>query len=938
MKSNPAAPAANKRRGSMIPTTYEDADRLLARDASSLGSAWPRPDHCLLIAAACASPDHAVAAWRRWASSSHAADLNELDIGASRLLGHAAVRLRRLGLRDPILERALTMYRYTWCTNQLRTRAALEVIGALEREGIPVLPLKGLALLCGYYADIGLRPMLDIDLLVPPAQAPSAVRVLTQSGWSPPHLPLHPALRAGHLPPDYSCQLQRASVKLDLHWYVLAQDASATLARPFFAHATRRTLGGASVLCPHATELLLQVCLHGIVNSRVPPLFWAVDAVCLIAAGEIDWQRLVATAAARRLTLPVYDALRYLSHDLDADVPKTALDAFGATTICELESMEHAAMTRRFNESSDPERWSMHHLIRRRREETLGDGSRLGEAKDSPILVREPHADNARAQPPPCDPSPLPPEPLITCLCVTENRPAFVPWLLWNYDRQSWPRRELVIVDSSDPPLALPDRPDVRILHLPPGTPLGRKRNLALDAVRGEAFAWFDDDDWQHPSRLAWLVDRLQRQALGPGVTHCGPNAAWFVDVFGDGCVEFCDPRAALFNGSLFITARTRAYRFAEGQRVAEDVNWLASFDRDARSIPLARNLPPVFFWLCHDTNVANSRRARALHRSPDEVRVALGDDWGDTDRQLAALSERLGGAWRGAPVPKAAPLTGARPRIWVVTPCMNRLAFLRETAPRVLSRPEVGYCLVDYSCPDRCGEWLEAEFGAAVREGRCVVERIVGKTSFNKCEAHNAGAGRAIGEGAEYLVFLDADTVLETGFFDWLLPQLEPKRFLIAARGPDGRDVPSLTGLLAVSAAAFAETDGFDVEFRGWGSEDIEMRLRLHVLHGLSFDDVPLSLMNPIAHDDVLRAAYYEEKNIARSDQRNFSRMMGKLQGWRQTRPFDQAVAARLFYKAPFARSAPSPAYPRRAPATLDPASRQDSARPRGLAPVDPS
>jgi len=36
-------------------------------------------------------------------------------------------------------------------------------------------------------------------------------------------------------------------------------------------------------------------------------------------------------------------------------------------------------------------------------------------------------------------------QPLISCLCVTENRPAFLPWLLWNYERQTWARRELVV-------------------------------------------------------------------------------------------------------------------------------------------------------------------------------------------------------------------------------------------------------------------------------------------------------------------------------------------------------------------------------------------------------------------------------------------------------------------------------------------------------------
>ena len=61
--------------------------------------------------------------------------------------------------------------------------------------------------------------------------------------------------------------------------------------------------------------------------------------------------------------------------------------------------------------------------------------------------------------------------PLVSCLCVTEGRPAFMPWLLWCFDRQQWPHRELVIVDSSPQPFQAGGRDDVRVVTAPPGTP-----------------------------------------------------------------------------------------------------------------------------------------------------------------------------------------------------------------------------------------------------------------------------------------------------------------------------------------------------------------------------------------------------------------------------------------------------------------------------------
>jgi hypothetical protein len=894
-------------RGTLIATTYAAARTLLARDAPSLGAAWPNPEHQLLLIAVCGERDRAIAAWEKWAASPFAADLDALGAGMSRLLGHTARRLRGFGVRDPLLERALPVYRHTWCTNQLRVHAAIAAIGTLDKAKITALPLKGLALLTGYYPDLGLRPMLDIDLLVAPEHLGRALKALMAEGWRPLHQPVHPTMLQGTIPNGgYSCDLHRANTKLDLHWYALAQDPSVEGARPFFTHARPRALGNTRVLCPNVTELLFHVCAHGVGWNALASTLWAADAHCLITSDEpIDWRRLVTTAAARRLTVPIYDALCFLSDKLGTPVPQYALDALGATVVCELEPMEHAADALRPGESSVPERWAKSHLTRRRRNGTLGPGAILDEATLRALDAKAPNA----VAPPAIVPNVArASEPLISCLCVTENRAAFIPWMLWNYDRQTWARRELVIVDSSEPPLALPARPDVRIVRAPPKTPLGQKRNMALDAAQGEAFAWFDDDDWQHPLRLAWLVRLLTGSSGGANPTHAGPRRAWFVDLFGDGCMEHVATGAPLFNGSLFNMSLVKRYRFRDDLRQLESTMWLDTFQHVSPSVSMQPHMPPVFFWLSHDANAVNVRRTRRFNRPLGHLRTVIGDDWGDTDAQLAALRGRLGTLATASTPSARANAQPATPRLWVITPCMNRLSFLKQTAPRLLAQRDIGFCLVDYSCPESSGDWLEAEFASAVRAGRCIVERVRGKTLFNKSAAHNAGARRAIAAGAEHLCFLDVDTVVEPRFFEWLAPRLDTKRFLIAGRDDAGFDVPSLTGLLVVGAGAFAGTDGFDEGFRGWGSEDVEMRLRLHVLHGLPYEDVPASLTRALPHDDELRASHYDERNIGQSDRRNFSRAVAKLHTWRKIRPFDPGTTSRLFYKPPIGSSIGGP------------------------------
>jgi len=236
----------------------------------------------------------------------------------------------------------------------------------------------------------------------------------------------------------------------------------------------------------------------------------------------------------------------------------------------------------------------------------------------------------------------IPEKPLVSCLCVTENRQAFMPWLLWNYDRQFWNRRELIVVDSSDPPVTLPKREDIRLIHVAPGTSLGKKRNVALAAARGEVVAWFDDDDWQHPKRLGLLVPLLRQQAEAIGASFIGPSKSYFLDVRGHRCARYVMHRYAIFNGSIFYREMVRHARFPEDVLRTEDTRWIATLLRKRQGAALVNDHPTLFFWLSHFVNVTNANHVRNLPLDANELVRGLGSAWSDTPAQLAALRERL--------------------------------------------------------------------------------------------------------------------------------------------------------------------------------------------------------------------------------------------------------------------------------------------------------
>lgn len=99
---------------------------------------------------------------------------------------------------------------------------------------------------------------------------------------------------------------------------------------------------------------------------------------------------------------------------------------------------------------------------------------------------------------------------LVSCLCVTRNRVPMLRRAVACFLSQTHAPRELVVVYESDDSasrdfLATLSDPAIRAVEVPaePKQPLGRLRNISLEAARGHYVAQWDDDDWFAPARLA---------------------------------------------------------------------------------------------------------------------------------------------------------------------------------------------------------------------------------------------------------------------------------------------------------------------------------------------------------------------------------------------------------------------------------------------------
>ena len=211
----------------------------------------------------------------------------------------------------------------------------------------------------------------------------------------------------------------------------------------------------------------------------------------------------------------------------------------------------------------------------------------------------------------------------------------------------------------------------------------------------------------------------------------------------------------------------------------------------------------------------------------------------------------------------------------------MGRLVHLRHTAPPIVRAAAAGYCLVDYSCPDNSGAWLCREFAPEVDAGLVCVIRVAGEHLFHKTRALNLGARRAIDAGARVLCFSDADTLLGPKSLETMQRLAGPGRFLIVPREANGKSLRSLSGVLVVSAQDFERVGGYDTEFIGWGSEDIAMRLKLHLVAGLEAVELPHGTARALQHSDRMRTLYSEDSDLNRNSERNHALLRCFVERW---------------------------------------------------------
>lgn len=293
--------------------------------ATYSGGRLPTHDQQLILQATLTPGETSRQAAIAWLAS---IDLNQLDGASSLLLPLLHQRLAADSPDLPLLPILRGIRKRTWYRNRMLFPLAAQAIAALQQAAIPCLLLKGAALTVTAYRDISLRPMMDVDILVPWHHGPAALQLLLAAGWS---LEDPRSTRPDYL--SFARQFQHgvglrhpSGHGLDLHWNMLTFNLGPAIDDSIFTAARTVDFEGISYPVPDPADLLLHICVHGFAWDRLAPIRWIPDSILLLRAHpDLNWARLLAATRARNLAAIVLPTLDYLESLFPGTVPPHVL-------------------------------------------------------------------------------------------------------------------------------------------------------------------------------------------------------------------------------------------------------------------------------------------------------------------------------------------------------------------------------------------------------------------------------------------------------------------------------------------------------------------------------------------------------------------------------------------------------------------------------------
>jgi hypothetical protein len=252
-----------------------------------------------------------------------------------RLSGLVYHHLRQTDLLCTIPDEAAAELKATYVQNTVKNifmRSELrKVLRGLEKNDIPVIVLKGGALLELVYVNPALRYMSDIDLLVPDNLAEEAQSIVRGFGYHPvgtPEAQERARQNHRHLP---SLVNHNRTAAFEVHSHIVTRDSPLRFElEGFWSRATRASIAEQDVLVLAPEDMLTHLAIHFFLDRRFRS-YAALSQLCDMAEvirarqEDIDWSFLAREAIDNGVRGAVYCGISLAQQLLDAPVPENIL-------------------------------------------------------------------------------------------------------------------------------------------------------------------------------------------------------------------------------------------------------------------------------------------------------------------------------------------------------------------------------------------------------------------------------------------------------------------------------------------------------------------------------------------------------------------------------------------------------------------------------------
>jgi hypothetical protein len=296
-------------------------------------------DHVALLATLHCDPFVRNRAAQRWCEIQRAAPLS----GSDRLFPLLRQSARLHGWEDPgfeaIRERSRSIATFSYLV-RVHARSVLHEIGL---AGFRPVVLKGLALQSMVYSEINLRPITDVDILLNASQAIGLLAHLEETGW---RTNVKRVFGPGRFASYAGMNLGRAPFEsLDVHWKLSHWSRDPQQSERMMQRAIPFVLDGQELRTLDRCDHLVHTIVHGIAWESGASIRWVADAVALLNAGPIEWDRVVEECSRGGFAPALREALLYLREELAVELPFGLVSGLRARRTSPVDALTHRIRT-----------------------------------------------------------------------------------------------------------------------------------------------------------------------------------------------------------------------------------------------------------------------------------------------------------------------------------------------------------------------------------------------------------------------------------------------------------------------------------------------------------------------------------------------------------------------------------------------------------------